>query len=209
MRFKTPHFGQNIGYKARVGAAVFLTGAFLLTSGIFNKSYSQNNVTNKGGDSTLLMQTSTFKPVETKKDTSKTMDTVPKIVVHDVTSFEHYNPYPSGMSDSMFTKKDPNLRLYRDAWMDVDGSYSPFGLSKKVLDSYTPEERKELDRRWEIAKTELIVAFLSDKGLPPSSALDPKKGGYSIDSKEVQDMLAEWQTLKNIAHRKTTVPEIK
>ena len=210
MHFKTPHSRQSIGHKVRVGAAITLfTGAFLLTSGIFTKAYSQDKKP-KGGDTVLLMQTVTHKPIEqVKKDTTKTMDTIPKIVVPDVRSFEHYNPYPWSLTDSMFLKRDSNLGMYRDAWMDIDDHYSPFGVSNKVLSKYSPEERKELDRRWKIAKIELIVAFLSDRGIPPSSALDPKKGGYEQNSKEVQDMLKEWQILKDLDRRNPTVPEVK
>ena len=93
MHFKAPHFRQSVGHNVKVGVAVTLfTGAFLLTSGIFTRAYSQEKKP-KGGDTMLLMQTSSgqvYKPVEqAKKDTTKTMGTVPKLVIPDVKTLEH------------------------------------------------------------------------------------------------------------------------
>ena len=203
MHFKTPHFGQNMGYKARVGAAVFLTGTFLLTSGISIKVYSQNNKT-KGGDSTLLMQTGPGF-IETKKDTSKTMDTVPKIVVPDVKTLEHYNPFPNLLTDSMFINKNKKLQTFRELWSGLEDSCTPFGLSQKVIDSYSPQDKKELMLRWEIAKNELRVAFMSDKGVTPANAL-------KLPTEEVKKLLENWDNMKDavkMLHEKRPLIPIK
>ncbi|MFA6327913.1 MAG: hypothetical protein WCY41_00530 [Candidatus Micrarchaeia archaeon] len=201
MHVKTAHFRQKTGHVSRVGAAIFLTGAFLLTSGIFTKVYSQNKGTKKGGDTVLLMQTGAFKSIEqAKKDTTKTMDTIPKLVIPDVRTLEHYMPYSNSLSDKTFSEKKPELGAFRAAWLDAENYTPPFGLSGRVLNSYSKEDRVELERRWENAKNELRVAFLSDKGATPSNA-------FKIHTPaEVKALLEEWQELKHLRNQKVTEP---
>jgi len=192
------HFRQNIAHKARVGAAVFLTGTFLLTSGIFYKAYSQERKP-KGGDTVLLMQTSpgpVYKPVEqAKKDTTtKTMDTTPKLVIPDVKTIKYR--FPFDVTDSMFTSKDPKVRErlldYADIWRSMDDKLAPFGLPANVIKSYSKEDLQELKQRWETVRTGWIAAFLSDKGATPSNALKVHT------PEEVKDMLRRWQNLNEI-----------
>jgi len=199
MHFKAPHFRQSIGHNVRVGVAVTLfTGAFLLTSGIFTRTYSQTNEKKKGGDTVLLMQTSSgqvYKPFEqAKKDTTKTMDTVPKLIIPDVKTIKYR--FPFDVNDSMFTSKDPEVRErlldYADVWRRVEDKLAPFGLPENVIKSYNGKDLKELKQRWEMEKTSWIVAFLSDKGATPSNALKVHT------PEEVKDMLRRWQNLTEI-----------
>jgi len=198
MSQRMAHFRKNTSHVARVGAAIFLTGTFLLASGISTVAYSQDRKTKKGGDTVLLMQTSSgqvYKPVEqAKKDTTKMMGTVPKIVKPDVRSLEHYNPYPGpgGLNDQLFIQKDKKVKAFADAWREMENGYPPFGLSKKVIDSYSPADRKELMERWEKAKKELDAAFLSDRGATPSNALKVHT------PEEVKAMLRQWQELEKM-----------
>jgi len=192
MHFKAPHFRQSIGHKVRAGVAITLfTGAFLLTSGIFTRAYSQDKKP-KGGDTVLLMQTSGFKTQEAKKDTTKTLDTVPKLVLPDVKTLK-YN-FPFNVTDSMFTSKDPKVRErlwdYAEIWSGMEDKLNPFGLPANVLKSYSKEDLQELERRWEPVRASWIVAFLSDKGVTPSNALKVHT------PEEVKDMLREWKALK-------------
>ena len=203
MRFKTAHFRQKTSHISTLGAAFFLTGAFLLTSGIFTAAYSQDRKTKKGGNTVLLMQTGAFKSIEqAKKDTTKTMDTIPKLVIPDVRTLEHYMPYPS-LNDSVFARKDRLVELYRDVWREDCDLRNPFGLSDKVINSYSPKDKAELMRRWEIAKTELVVAFLSDRGATPTNALKIHT------PEEVKKMLRDWKIDKDLMHQKITIPDVK
>ena len=205
MSQRVAHFRQKAGYVSTVGAAIFLTGAFLLASGIFTRADSQTNEKKKGGDTVLLMQTdSTYRMPTVRKDTVKTMDTVPQIVKPDVRTLEHYNPWPGVLNDSTFTKMDKlSIQAYRSSWMSMEGDYPPFGIPKKVIDSYPPGEKKELLRRWEIAKNELRVAFLSDKGATPANA-------FKIHTpEEIQKMLETWQGIKELRNQKITRPPVQ
>jgi len=151
------------------------------------------------------MQTdSTYRMPTVRKDTVKTMDTVPQIVKPDVRTLEHYNPWPGVLNDSTFTKMDKlSIQAYRSSWMSMEDNYPPFGLPKKVVDSYSPEEKKELLRLWEIAKTELRVAFLSDKGATPANA-------FKVHTpEEIQKMLETWQDIKELRNQKITRPPVQ
>ena len=192
MSQRMAHFRQNAGHVVRLGAAIFLTGTFLLTSGISTVAYSQDRKTKKGGDTVLLMQTGVFKQIEqAKTNTTQTMKTTPKLVIPDVKTLEHYAPPPLIMS--MFISRDPTVELFRLPWLRMEDNYPPFGLPKKVFNSYSRKDRKEIEHSWETAKIELRVAFLSDKkGVSPENALKM----HTPD--EVKKLLDEWQGYKEI-----------
>jgi len=180
MHFKPPH-RQSVGRISTVGAALFLTGAFLLTSGIFTKAYSQEKKP-KGGDSTLLMQTNpSFKMPEVKKDTTtKTMESVPKIVVP-----KYYNPWPGTLTDSMFVNKSPDLQAYKETWMTMEDKHSPFGWPKSKI----APRKEEVTAAWEDAKMMLRIAFIRGA---PLSKIDLK--AYSKD--ELDQINTEWNAVK-------------
>jgi len=184
MSQRMAHFRQSIGHKARVGAAIVLTGTFLLTSGILNKAHSQERKP-KGGDTVLLMQTSpgqAYKPIEqAKKDTIQTMDTIPKIVIP-----KFYNPWPGVLTDATFVTKSPERQGYMEAWMLMEDTCPPFGWPKnKVV-----LREEEVMPAWEDAKMMLRIAFLRGA---PLSKIDLK--AYSKE--ELEQINTEWNAIKN------------
>ena len=153
---------------------------------------SQEQAKTKGGDSVLVFQTGGQAFKTEPKAKSDTLNTLPKIVVPDVKTLQHYNPFKGTIDDSLFGTRDPQLEVFRRAWMRIEDTETPFGLPEKVVDSYSPEDKAELMRRWEIAKKEIRVAFLSDKGAKPSTALQVHT------QKEINELLERWEFLRKI-----------
>jgi len=196
MHFKVPHFRQNIGHKARVGVAITLfTGAFLLTSGIITRAYSQEKKP-KGGDTVLLMQTSGFKTQEAKKETIKTPEYIPAPLKPYLKTLEYYVPPPLTLKD--FADRSPDVESFRLFWRRADTNYPSFGLPKTALDSCKAEDQQMVGEKWKLANVKLIVAFTMQNGLTPEDALNPAKGGYDPNSREVQDMKRQWRGGKEI-----------
>ena len=153
---------------------------------------SQEQAKTKGGDSVLVFQTGGQAFKTEPKAKSDTLNTLPKIVVPDVKTLQHYNPFKGTIDDSLFGTRDPQLEVFRRAWMRMEDTETPFGLPQKVVDSYSSEDKTELMRRWEIAKKEIRVAFLSDKGAKPSTALQVHT------QKEINELLERWEFLRKI-----------
>ena len=180
MSQRVVHSRQKAGYVSTVGAALFLTGAFLLTSGIFYKAYSHDRKTKKGGDTMLLMQTSpSFKIPAAKRDTT-TMDTVPKIVIP-----KFFNPWPGVLTDSMFVNKSTDLQAYKEAWMTYEDKCPPFGWPKNKVALL----KNEIMPAWEDAKMMIRIAFLRGA---PLSKIDLK--AYSKE--ERNQINTEWNAIK-------------
>ncbi len=181
MSQRVVHSRQKAGYVSTVGAAIFLTGAFLLTSGIFTKAHSQGNEKKKGGDIVLLMQANpAFKIPGAKKDTT-TMDTVPKIVVP-----KFYNPWPGVLTDATFVKKSSERQGHMEAWMLMEDTCPPFGWPKNKVALH----KEELMPAWEDSKMMLRIAFLRGA---PLSKIDLK--AYSKE--ELEQINTEWNAIKN------------
>lgn len=207
MHFKAPHFRQSTGHKVSVGATITLfTGAFLLTSGISTKVYSQDK--KKGGDAVLLMQTGpSFKTQEAKKDTTKTMEYVPAPLRPYLKTLEYYIPLPLTLKEfadlkNMTPKERENSQVesFRVPWRSV-GNCTPFQQPQSRLDSLPPEDRKLVYDKWDGkdgAAVKLIVAFTVQNGLTPKDALNPAKGGYDPNSAEVDKMVKDWNAARSM-----------
>ena len=132
---------------------------------------------------------------EAARQSSQVMKTKPKLVVPDVKTLEHYNPFFRSISDDSLFAKGIEKPMWKMVWMGMEDSAKPFGLSQKVIDSYSPEQRQELMRRWETAKTELRVAFLSKKGVTPATAL------IVHTPEEAREFSKQWQIDKESEKR--------
>src|SRR3989338_1393485 len=125
-----------------------------------------------------------------------TLNTTPRLVIPDVRTLEHYSPFSKAISDdSLFVKGAYDKLPFKLAWMRTEDTERPFGLPQKVIDSYSPKETQELNRRWEIAKNEIRVAFQSAKGATPSNALQVHT------PEEVTEMLRTWEIDKEAQKR--------
>ncbi|MFA5929341.1 MAG: hypothetical protein WC861_00495 [Candidatus Micrarchaeia archaeon] len=130
----------------------------------------------------LLMQTSSsFKTQEAKKDTTKTMGTIPTIVVP-----KYYNPWPGVLTDSMFVNKSPDVQAYKETWMTMEDKHSPFGWPKSKI----APRMEEVTAAWEDAKMMLRIAFIRGA---PLSKIDLK--AYSKD--ELDQINTEWNAIKS------------
>ncbi|VVB58659.1 Uncharacterised protein [Candidatus Anstonella stagnisolia] len=122
---------------------------------------------------------------------SDTLKTTPKLVAPDVKTLEHYAPFcPPYNADSVYVK-GVNKKEFMLAWFGMEDTWKPFGLRQEILDSYSQNDRAELMRRWERAKTEIRVAFLSDRGATPATAR------IIHTPEEIDKMEAQWQRRKD------------
>ncbi len=198
MHFKAPHFRQNIGHKVRVGVAITLfTGAFLLTSGIFYKAYSQEKKP-KWGDTVQVYKSDG----QAKTDTTRAAEYIPEKLRPYLKTLEYYVPGPLTLKDFSDLKnmkpeerENSKVELFRVPWRTMDDG-TPFQLSKSVINSLSKEDGKLVQDKWDMAKTKLIVALTVQNGLTPEDALNPAKGGYDPGSAEVEKMAKDWNAAK-------------
>ncbi len=200
MHFKAPHFRQNIGHKVRVGVAITLfTGAFLLTSGIIARAYSQEKKP-KGGDTVLLMQTdSTFKTPATNKVVQKP----------DISKLR----FPEVVPDSVFLSKSEIRFVYAESWAKKEDSEQykrPFGLSEAQMKLLNKEDVAQVSKMWEDGKKAFVLAVYSKReGITPSNALQKYDENNPVDKKEKDDILRYWEGVKAINKTQFWNPVVK
>ena len=119
---------------------------------------------------------------------SDTLKTTPKLVAPDVKTLEHYAPFcPPYNADSVYVKGE-DKQAFMSTWFTMEDTWRPFGLRQEVIDSYSQKDKAELMRRWERAKTEIRVAFLTET--------TPAMVRTKYNQAEIDQMEAEWQKLK-------------
>ncbi|VVB99602.1 Uncharacterised protein [uncultured archaeon] len=174
-------FSLGAAYVPKAIKVVLPLVAFIAFEGVTGSLQAQDK--SKGGDSTFVFQ---IQKEKAQKATGRdsVLDSIPKLKVPDVKTLEHY--YPFGMTDSDFVSRGGRFETFRLSWLGIEDRTSPFGLPEKVIAKYSKEEKIDLMARWEIAKTELIVAFQSRKeGITPKNALE-------THTPEEIDKLLEW-----------------
>ena len=164
------------------------------------------------GDSTLFQ---TVPIAKTETPANIKLDSAIKLVALDVSKLEHY--YPPLLIDDRdlsirswpiyhdIQKMPENQAAYerlflqmtqneksRSArlWRQIEDETLPFGLKKEVIDLYSPQEKQELLRRWECAKTELRAAFMSREQVAPSQVFQ------KFSQKEIERFESEWDSDK-------------
>gem|GEM_PF-2905776 len=176
------------------GLALFGAGVATLMIVGCAKGIKQNEGVNVMGNGSGQAQIIAEAPKQ--QAPSDTLKTTPKIVAPDVRTLEHYYPFHGKLTDSSFIKRDGEFNLWKGTWMTKsEDTERPFGLPQKVIDSYSPQDKAELMRRWETAKNEIRVAFLSDKGANPSNALKVHAPA------EVEKLLVRWESEKQAEKR--------
>ena len=212
MHFKTPHFRQGIGHKVRVGVAITLfTGAFLLTSGIFTRAYSQERKS-KGGDTVLLMQTdSTFKAPVAQKDTPKAAAPW-QVTLKDALTLTHYVPHSlrdySSPEVRMRALDSKIKRVYAEGWARMEDATVPFDLPRDVYENCKPQQRAIIDANWKAALREIHVYFMSDKeGL--SITLKSSNVNDLHTPKEIEQLLGYWDFLKSSTGKNFWNPPVR
>jgi len=150
------------------------------------KGIKQNNegVNGMGNTGSVLISAEAPK----QQAPSDTLKTVPKLVSPDVRTLEHYAPFcPPYNADSVYAKGE-HKRAFMLTWFRMEDTWSPFGLRQEILDSYSQKDKAELMLRWERAKTEIRVAFLTET--------TPATVRTKYNQAEIDRMEAEWQKLK-------------
>lgn len=116
-----------------------------------------------------------------------------KAVRKETISLPSYDPFDGKLDSSWFAKGDARLSGFRKLWMERDGAAQPFGMPEEILDSYSPEARREIDSMWQEEKSRWIVAFLSHRRVTPSQALEVHT------PEEVEFFLSVWREMKKEA----------